>query len=50
LFSIDEIKSDFQNFEVLELEEKEIQLNEGQFHNGLGMVIRFVGRKTIEQR
>jgi hypothetical protein len=48
LFSIDEIKSDFQNFEVLELEEK--KFNEGQFHNGLGMVIRFVGRKTIEQR
>jgi hypothetical protein len=48
LFSIDEIKSDFQNFEVIELEGKEIQLNEGQFHNGL--VIRFVGRKTIEQR
>jgi hypothetical protein len=35
MFSIDEIKSDFQNFEVLELG-KEIQLNEGQFHNGLG--------------
>jgi hypothetical protein len=50
LFSIDEIKSDFQNFEVIELRGKEIQLNEGQFHNGLGMVIRFVGRKTIEQR
>jgi hypothetical protein len=49
LFSIDEIKSDFQNFEVLELEEKKFN-NEGQFHNGLGMVIRFVGRKTIEQR
>jgi ubiquinone/menaquinone biosynthesis C-methylase UbiE len=50
LFSIDELKSDFQNFEVIELEEKEIQLNEGQFHNGLGMVIRFVGRKkTAEQ-
>jgi hypothetical protein len=31
LFSI--IKSDFQNFEVLELEEK--KFNEGQFHNGL---------------
>jgi hypothetical protein len=44
LFSIDEIKSDFQNFEVIELEGKEIQLNEGQFHNGL--VIRFVGRKN----
>jgi hypothetical protein len=46
LFSIDEIKSDFQNFEVIELRGKEIQLNEGQFHNGLGMVIRFVGRKN----
>jgi hypothetical protein len=46
LFSIDEIKSDFQNFEVIELEEKEIQLNEGQFHNGLGMVIRFVGKNN----
>jgi hypothetical protein len=46
LFSIDEIKSDFQNFEVIELEEKEIQLNEGQFHNGLGMVIRFVEKNN----
>lgn len=50
LFSIDELKSDFQNFEVIELEEKEIQLNEGQFHNGLGMVIRFVGRKNSRTR
>ena len=45
LFSIEEIKSDFENFEIIELEEKEIQLNEGLFHNGLGMVIRFVARK-----
>ena len=27
------------------LEEKEIELNEGLFHNGTGSVIRFVGRK-----
>lgn len=45
LFSIEEIKSDFENFEILELEEKEIELKEGLFHNGTGMVIRFVGRK-----
>lgn len=45
LFSIDEIKSDFPDYEILELEEKEIELNEGQFHNGKGSVIRFVGRK-----
>ena len=45
LFSIDEIKSDFGNYEMIELEEKEIELKEGLFHNGKGSVIRFVGRK-----
>ena len=45
LFSIDELKSDFANFEIIELAEKEIELSEGQFHNGTGSVIRFVGRK-----
>lgn len=45
LFSIEEIKSDFANYEIIELEEKEIELKEGKFHNGEGSVIRFVGRK-----
>jgi hypothetical protein len=45
LFSIDEIKSDFANYEIIELVEKEIELNEGSFHNGVGSVIRFVGQK-----
>lgn len=45
LFSTDEIKSDFANYEIIELTEKEIELNEGLFHNGTGSVIRFVGRK-----
>jgi len=45
LFSIEEIQSDFSNYEIIELEEKEIELNEGIFHNGTGLVIRFVGRK-----
>jgi SAM-dependent methyltransferase len=45
LFSIDEIKADFDNYEILELEEKEIELKEGLFHNGQGSVIRFAGRK-----
>lgn len=45
LFSIDEIKTDFENYEIIELEEKEIELKEGLFHNGNGSVIRFVGRK-----
>ena len=45
LFSIGEISADFENYEILVLEEKEIELNEGLFHNGLGSVIRFIGRR-----
>jgi 2-polyprenyl-3-methyl-5-hydroxy-6-metoxy-1,4-benzoquinol methylase len=45
LFSIDELVADFANYEIIELVEKEIELCEGQFHNGTGSVIRFVGRK-----
>ncbi len=45
LFSIEEIRSDFPNYEIIELEEKEIELREGQFHHGTGSVIRFLGRK-----
>ena len=45
LFSIDELKLDFANYEIIELTEKEIELSEGLFHNGKGSVIRFLGRK-----
>ncbi|MFZ4929195.1 class I SAM-dependent methyltransferase [Chryseobacterium sp. Mn2064] len=45
LFSIDEIKTDFPDYKIIELTEKEIELNEGLFHNGTGSVIRFVGQK-----
>ncbi|AYN68958.1 methyltransferase domain-containing protein [Euzebyella marina] len=45
LFSIEEIRSDFHDFEAIILEETEIELSEGAYHNGKGSVIRFVGRK-----
>ena len=45
LFSTEEIQADFANYETLELSEKEIELSEGLYHNGIGSVIRFVGRK-----
>ncbi|MCY0977243.1 class I SAM-dependent methyltransferase [Chryseobacterium wangxinyae] len=45
LFSIEEIRSDFPNYEIIELSELEIELSEGLYHNGVGSVIRFVGRK-----
>lgn len=45
LFSIEEIRSDFSDFDILTLEEVEIELNEGLYHNGTGSVIRFIGKK-----
>jgi SAM-dependent methyltransferase len=46
LFSIDEIKSDFANYDFKELAETVIELHEGLFHNGQGSVIRFVAQKS----
>ena len=46
LFSVSEILADFDHYEILLLEEKEIVLNEGKFHIGTGSVIRFVGKKV----
>ena len=45
LFSTQEIATDFKNYEILLLEEREISLEEGKYHIGKGSVIRFVGRK-----
>lgn len=45
LFSVDELKADFGNYEIIELVEQEIDLSEGVFHNGTGSVLRFVGQK-----
>lgn len=45
LFSLDEIKSDFPNYHILELSETETILHEGMYHNGKAAVIRFVGKK-----
>lgn len=47
LFSIEEIKADFPDYNIIELAETEIELNEGLFHNGTGFVIRFVGQKLV---
>lgn len=45
LYSIEEIWGFFDNFEIVELEQREIQLQEGLYHNGTGSVIRFIGQK-----
>ncbi|XOV94492.1 MAG: class I SAM-dependent methyltransferase [Bacteroidota bacterium] len=45
LFSMEEVKSDFPNYEVIELSDEVIDLNEGLYHIGAGSVVRFVGQK-----
>ena len=45
LFSVEGIKNDFPNFEAIQLQEEEVELKEGKYHNGIGKVIRFIGRK-----
>jgi len=46
LCSKEEILQDFADFEIIQLEEVITELNEGEFHVGIGSVIRFVGRKN----
>jgi SAM-dependent methyltransferase len=46
LFTMDQIKNEFPDFEIVQLEEVETHLAEGAFHQGESKVIRFVGRKN----
>lgn len=45
LYSIDDIKSDFKDFDILYLKEEVVELSEGKYHRGQGSVIRFIGQK-----
>lgn len=45
LVSIEEIQTDFDDFELIYLNEEEIELHEGMYHVGKASVIRFIGRK-----
>lgn len=45
LFSKEELLTDFQSLKNIRLEEKEVFLSEGMFHNGLASVIRLTGIK-----
>lgn len=45
LFSEEELRVDFSNYEMLQLQEEIIQLKEGLFHNGQSAVVRMVAKK-----
>ncbi|MFT5647736.1 MAG: SAM-dependent methyltransferase [Aureispira sp.] len=46
MYSVEEIKRDFKNYEIIELEKKKTSLKEGLGHIGESSVIRFIGKKT----
>jgi ubiquinone/menaquinone biosynthesis C-methylase UbiE len=45
LLSTEEIKQDFRNISIVLLENTEVDLKEGIYHNGRGSVVRFIGIK-----
>ncbi len=45
LLSREELQDDFSGFSVLKIEEEDLHLEEGKFHNGLASVIRAYGIK-----
>jgi len=46
LYTTNDIRSDFNGFDIVHLAEEDVELHEGLYHNGRGRVIRFVGRKN----
>ncbi|KAB1154190.1 class I SAM-dependent methyltransferase [Tenacibaculum aiptasiae] len=45
MYSLEEIKRDFSNYEIIELKNKNTYLQEGLYHIGNSAVIRFIGKK-----
>jgi len=45
MYSIEEIKCDFPNYDILELSKVMTHLEEGEYHVGESSVIRFIGKK-----
>ena len=47
LYSITELRHDFERLDIIELEEVEIELDEGLFHQGRASVIRLCAKKSL---
>ncbi len=45
LFSKENLLADFSELEIIKLEELDVELSEGEFHQGTASVIRYVGKK-----
>jgi len=49
LYTADMLQTDFNLLTILQLQEVEIQLNEGAYHSGAGFVTRMVAQKKVEK-
>lgn len=47
LFSKENLGDDFSELETIKLQELDVELSEGEFHQGTASVIRYVGKKAI---
>ncbi len=47
LFSTEELARDFPGYDAVELQELAVDLREGKYHQGVGSVVRFFGRKPV---
>lgn len=45
LFDLEEIKSDFENYEIIKSEEKKVKLEEGKWHSWESILVRFIWKK-----
>lgn len=45
LYSVEEVEASFSDFETVYLNEVEVNLTEGLYHNGSASVVRYVGRR-----
>jgi SAM-dependent methyltransferase len=45
LYALDDLREDFSNLDIVELEKLEVEIHEGRYHTGLASVVRLVARR-----
>jgi len=46
LYALDDLREDFSNLDIVELEQVEAEIHEGLYHTGLASVVRLVARQA----
>lgn len=46
LYSVEELQNDFKNMGIILLEKQEVNLDEGELHNGKAVVVRLIAQKV----